>query len=865
MARGSLRIYLGAAPGVGKTYAMLQEGARRQSRGTDVVVGIVETHGRAYTAAQIGDLEILPRREVLYRGATLTELDVDGVLRRAPAVVLVDELAHTNAPGSRHAKRWQDVEELLDAGIDVISTVNIQHLESLNDVVEQVTGIEQQEIIPDEIVRAADQVHLVDQTPEALRRRLAHGNVYAADRVDAALDHYFRLGNLAALRELALMWVADRVDEGLQRYREEHGIEGRWETRERVVVAITGAPGNEHVIRRAARMAARSRGELFGVHIRGADGLGGAPGASLAANREILQAVGGTYREVGAGDVAEALVRFARRHNATQIVMGASARSRAQELVRGSVINDVVRRAGDIDVHVITPNQSDAAARPQSDPPARRIAPRRAAAGLPRRRRIWGWVGAVVAPAVVTAALAQVRADVGLPTDLLVFTLVVATVAVIGGFQPAALAAVMSFLAVNWYFTPPLHTWTIGDPENLVALFVFLANAWVIGSFVASAARRTTEASRMRGDAATLAALSGTASASEDPLDAILGLLREVLGAGQVAVEVRHGDAWDVEAASASEGEVHGEGDPDHDSHGAERDAPVAGRGWELPIGEVGRLIVRGADAGEVDPDILDAFCVQLADGIERRRLHRIAADARRLADANDLRAGLLAALSHDLRTPIAAIQAAASTLVQPDVGAQEPLRREFLDTILAYSERLHALVTNLLEMSRIQADAVNLTLRSTSIDDVLPSALATIDHRGVTIDVAVPSDLPLVLVDVGLLERVLANLVDNACKWSPGGGTVRVDATAGAEDVVVRVVDQGPGIPRDRRDEVLLPFQRIGDTDRVTGTGLGLAVVVGFLAQMGGRLELDDAPGGGTTASVHLPRSAPSPTRSAA
>ena len=351
--RGTLRVYLGAAPGVGKTFAMLNEGRRRKERGTDVVVGYVETHGRAHTAEQIGDLEVVPRRVLTYRGAALEEMDIDAVLARRPNVALVDELAHTNVPGSKHAKRWEDVDVLLDAGIDVISTVNIQHLESINDVVERITGIKQRETLPDQIVRAADQIELVDMTPEALRRRMAHGNIYAPEKIDAALANYFRPGNLAALRELALLWVADRVDDALEEYRERHGITEPWETRERVVVAITGAPSADALVRRAARIAQRAHGELLGVHVRADDGLVGGS-ETLDHQRRLLEEMGGIYHETAGNDIAAALVEFARAENATQLVLGASQRSRWAELTRGSVINRVVRLSGHIDVHVIS-------------------------------------------------------------------------------------------------------------------------------------------------------------------------------------------------------------------------------------------------------------------------------------------------------------------------------------------------------------------------------------------------------------------------------------------------------------------------------------------------------------------------------
>ncbi|MGH9037401.1 MAG: universal stress protein, partial [Acidimicrobiia bacterium] len=349
--RGTLRIYLGAAPGVGKTYAMLNEGWRRKERGTDVVIGFVETYGRAQTIVQIRDAEVVPRTRMEYRDAVFEEMDVDAILRRRPEVALVDELAHTNVPGSRNEKRWQDVEELLDAGITVISTVNIQHLESLNDVVERITGIRQRETVPDEVVRQAEQVELVDMTPEALRRRLAHGNVYAPEKIDAALANYFRPGNLGALRELALLWVADQVDVALEHYRDRHGITEPWETRERVIVAVTGAPGTESLVRRAARIARRAHGELIGVHVTTDEGLVGPPGGLLDQHRRLLEEMGGQYHETVGADVAAALVDFARSENATQLVLGASRLSRWAELTRGSVINRAVRLSGPIDVH----------------------------------------------------------------------------------------------------------------------------------------------------------------------------------------------------------------------------------------------------------------------------------------------------------------------------------------------------------------------------------------------------------------------------------------------------------------------------------------------------------------------------------
>src|SRR5665811_854548 len=400
MGRGKLRIYLGAAPGVGKTYAMLEEGRRRAERGTDVVVGLAETHGRQHTAELLEGMEIIPRREISYRGTTFTEMDLDAVLARRPAVALVDELAHTNVPGSRNEKRWQDIELLLASGIDVISTVNIQHLESLNDVVEKITGVPQRERVPDAVVRAADQVEVVDMAPEALRRRMAHGNVYAAEKMDAALRNYFRIGNLTALRELALLWTADKVDEALQLYRDEHDIEETWETRERVVVALTGGPEGETLIRRAARVAARTAGgDLLAVHVTRSDGLTGASPANLAAQRKLVETLGGTYHQIVGDNIADALLEFAHAENATQLVLGGSRRSRLTAMLTGPGIGaDIIRASGDIDVHLVTHAQMGKGC------------------GLPRphgsltlRRRLQGYGLALLLPPLLTLLLASQR------------------------------------------------------------------------------------------------------------------------------------------------------------------------------------------------------------------------------------------------------------------------------------------------------------------------------------------------------------------------------------------------------------------------------------------------------------------------
>ncbi len=843
MARGQLRIYLGAAPGVGKTFAMLNEGWRRQSRGTDVVVGYVEDHGRPNTTAQIRDLEVVPRTRLQYRDQTFEEMDVDAVLARRPAVALVDELAHTNVPGSRNKKRWQDVDELLDAGINVISTVNIQHLESLNDVVQRITGVVQRETIPDAVVRAADQVELVDMAPEALRRRMAHGNIYAADKVDAALGNYFRVGNLAALRELALLWVADKVDEGLHDYRDRHGIAEPWETKERVVVALTGSPQGARLIRRAARMAARSRAELVGVHIRSADGLARPAGEAIEQHRALLIELGGRYEEMSGGDVAQTLVAFARSQNATQLVMGATRRSRWAELLHGSVINQVMRAAGgSIDVHVISSQETSEGGQSTALP---KIPLRGHLAVLPRRQVVAGWVMAVVGMPLLALLLTTVRSTLGETGTLPVMLLGAVAIAATGGLYPGLVGALIGFAFADWFFIPPLHSLTVNRAGDAVALAAFVVVAAVVSLVTDQLARRRLEVARARGESESLARLAGGALISgPEALPLLTAELRTTFGLDAAAVLVPavtgSGDEgrWRVQAAAGSPVPA------------TPADAPLS---VELGDGEV--LVLSGSALKADDRRLLTAFVAQLRLAREQGRLKDQAASAERLAEANELRTALLAAVSHDLRTPLASIKASATSLLSDDVTWSAQAVKGFCQTISTESDRLNTLVGNLLDMSRLQAGALHLAIRPVGLEEVIFAAVASLSRDASRVTVDVPESLPRVEADPALLERAVANLVDNALNWSPPDRPVRVEAGMGGSRMDVRVVDRGPGIPPDQREAVFRPFQRLGDGGSATrdGVGLGLAVAKGFVEAMGGELTLEDTPGGGVTAIISL------------
>ncbi|MFE3267828.1 MULTISPECIES: DUF4118 domain-containing protein [unclassified Streptomyces] len=821
MGRGKLRIYLGAAPGVGKTYAMLSEAHRRLERGTDCVVAFVEHHGRPRTEVMLHGLEQVPRKELDYRGSSFTEMDVDAVLLRAPAVALVDELAHTNVPGSRNAKRWQDVAELLAAGIDVVSTVNIQHLESLGDVVESITGVRQRETVPDEVVRRADQIELVDMSPPALRRRMAHGNIYKSDKVDAALSNYFRPGNLTALRELALLWVADRVDEYLTEYRSEHQVSRIWGSRERIVVGLTGGPEGRTLIRRAARLAEKGAGgEVMAVYIARSDGLTNASPKELAVQRTLVEDLGGTFHHVIGDDIPVSLLDFARGVNATQIVLGSSRRKTWQYVFGPGVGTTVARESGpDLDVHIVT---HDEVAKGRGLPAAR-------GARLGRSRIIWGWLIGLGGPVVLALLLNTV--DLGLANDMLLFLTVTVAAALLGGLFPALASAAFGSLLLNYFYTPPLHRFTISDPKNIVAIVIFVGVAISVASVVDLAARRTHQAARLRAESEILSFLAGSVLRGETSLEALLERVRETFAMESVALLERAGDVdpWTCAGSVGPRSPLRPE------------DADV-----DMPVGDHMALALSGRVLPASDRRVLAAFAAQAAVVLDRQRLQHEADQAKELAEGNRIRTALLAAVSHDLRTPLAAIKAAVSSLRSDDVAWSEEDRAELQEAIEEGADRLDHLVGNLLDMSRLQTGTVTPLIREIDLDEVVPMALGGVPEDSV--DLEIPEILPMVAVDAGLLERSVANLVENAVKYSPAGERVLVAASAIADRVEVRVVDRGPGVPDEAKERIFAPFQRYGDAPRGAGVGLGLAVARGFAESMGGTLNAEDTPGGGLT-----------------
>ncbi|MGW0731994.1 DUF4118 domain-containing protein [Streptomyces sp. NPDC002851] len=836
--RGTLRIYLGAAPGVGKTYAMLSEAHRRVERGTDCVVACVEHHNRPRTEVMLHGLEQVARRELEYRGSVFIEMDVDAVLDRRPAVALVDELAHTNVPGSRNGKRWQDVEELLAAGIDVISTVNIQHLESLGDVVESITGVRQRETVPDEVVRRADQIELVDMSPQALRRRMAHGNVYQADKVDAALSNYFRPGNLTALRELALLWTADRVDAYLQEYRAEHRVSKIWGSRERIVVGLTGGPEGRTLLRRAARLAEKGAGgEVIAVYVARSDGLTSASPKELAVQRTLVEDLGGTFHHVIGDDIPASLLEFARGVNATQIVLGVSRRKPWQYVFGPGVGTSVARDSGpDLDVHLVT---HGAMGKGRGLPVAR-------GARLGLARSIWGWLTGVAGPVPLTWLLHDVL-PVGLANNVLLYLTLTVGAALLGGLWPALASAAVGSALLNWFFTEPRYTLTIDEPKNILAIAVFFAVAVSVASVVDLAARRTHQAARLRAESETLSILAGSVLRGGTTVDALLERVRETFAMDSVALLERENDKepWTCVGSVGDGGPI---GRPDE----ADVEMPVGGSDDDMVLALSGRVLPAE------DRRVLGAFAAQAAVVLDRQRLRDQANQARALAEGNRIRTALLAAVSHDLRTPLAGIKASVTSLRSEDVEWSEADQAELLEGIEDGADRLDHLVGNLLDMSRLQTGTLAPLLRKVDLDEVVPMALGGVPEDSVELDI--PETLPMVEVDKGLLERAVANIVENAVKYSPDGTKVLVAASALADRVEVRVVDRGPGVPDEAKDRIFAPFQRYGDAPRGAGVGLGLAVARGFTESMGGTLDAEDTPGGGLTMILTLKTAADQP-----
>jgi two-component system sensor histidine kinase KdpD len=819
--RGVLRVYLGSAPGVGKTFRMLDEGWRRRERGTDVVVAYVETHGRVLTEAQLRDLEVIPRVTREYRGASMEEMDLEAVLARHPDVALVDELAHTNVVGSTNEKRWQDVDALLDAGIDVITTVNIQHLESVNDVVEKITGIRQQETIPDAIVRRAEQIEIVDVTPEALRRRLAHGNIYAADKIDASLSNYFRVGNLSALRELALLWLADRVEDSLQRYLDDHAIDSAWETRERLIVGITGTDADADLLRRAARIASRTGAELFAVHVVKSDEMHHVPADTTVA-RELVVEFEGKFQELVDDDTATALVAFARSERGTQIVLGAS-RPRPFWRPANGVVEKVLRHARDLDVHII-------AVGGQRPPHVHR---RRQTERVTWTRKIVALVITVAMMPLLTIIMSQIRSSLSLSTVFLVYLVAILALTTWAGALVGVVGAVVASGLENYYFVKPLHTLEVARPDDVVALVAFLLFAVSASVIVNRFAQSSHEAERARAEAQVLAAAAASVAASYEDLQPLLDSLRAVFAASSVALAVQRDGVWTSDLVS---GDV--VGDFDAGSH--------------FEIDDEHRLYVFGAKLDGQDNQLIGAFARRVAAGLRSQMIARDANQLQEIAEAESLRLALFRTASKELLGPLEKVQANIALLTGSHERRSLDERNAVLSGVEVQVRQLMRLVVNLIDAGRLEADEVMVRTETVRLNDVITTAIAKVDTRGRSVELNVPDDLPALETDPVLVQRVVVNIVSNACRFSPPDKPVSIKAGVVGDYVELLVVDRGPGMTVAQRNAVLAPFDRLSGDQ--LNAGLSLTVASGFTQLLGGRILFEDTPGGGLSVAVELP-----------
>ncbi|MFA5120053.1 ATP-binding protein [Zavarzinia sp.] len=865
--RGKLKVFLGAAPGVGKTYAMLEAGHARRRDGVDVVVGVVETHGRRETLAQLADLEVVARRQVDYRGRMMDEMDLDAVLARRPQLVLVDELAHTNVPGSRHPKRYQDVQELIAAGIDVYTTVNIQHLESLNDIIAQITRIRVRETLPDSVLEKADQIELVDLTPEDLLKRLREGKVYLGDQASRAVRHFFSPGNLTALRELALRQAAARVDDQMVHYMRAHAIAGPWPVGERLMVCVGPSPSSARLIRAAARIAERLHARWFAVHIEtpGSERMDDAARDRLAETLRLAEQLGAEALSLPGTDAAEALVAAAAERNVTRIVIGQSQRSRWKALISASPVSRLLRIAGPIEIHVLPDLEA-------SEKPA---------APKPRERRAidprpYAWSALMVAGVTGAAHLASGVSENSNSILSLVFIAAVIAAALNFGLLPSLATAVLATLAFNFFFMPPLYRFTVADPANIVTLFVFLGVA-VLLSGLAARSRLLAETARKREAAASalysFARKLAGVRALDDLLWAVVYQLAMMLKVKVVillpdetgSLTIRSGYPPDDHLTEAERAAAQWSWDHGRPAGKGADTLPGAERLF-LPLqtasGPVAVIGIEGEESGRaLSADmrrLVDALCDQAAVAIERVALVDELDEASVKAQSEHLRSLLFASISHDLRTPLASILAAATTL-RRDHDKLEPLvRDELLATVEEEGERLNRFVGNLLDMTRLEAGVLELKRDWTSMADVVGTAFRRagqiLRHHKVAIDIE--PGLPPLRLDHALIEQVLINLLDNARKYSPEGSLITVAVTRAGDFVETAVTDQGSGIPEGERDLVFDKFYRARAGDRqVAGTGLGLAICKGFVEAHGGRIEALAGPGGvGTRLCFALP-----------
>jgi two-component system sensor histidine kinase KdpD len=846
--RGRLKIFLGAAPGVGKTYEMLLSAQARRRDGVDVVVGVVEAHGRRETQALMEGLEVIPRSQVDYKGHLLAEMDLDAILKRRPQLVLVDELAHTNAPCSRHPKRYLDVEELIAAGIDVFTTLNIQHVESLNDVVARITRIRVRETVPDSVLDQADDIEVIDLSPEDLIKRLREGKVYVPQQAERAVRHYFSSGNLTALRELALRRTAQRVDEQLLSHMRAHAIAGPWAAGERVLVCISEAPSTAGLVRYAKRLADRLQVPWTAIYVETArtQRLTDIERDRIADHLRLAERLGASTITLPGRNIADEVVAYATANNITQIVIGKSNRSRWFEIMHGSVVHELVRKTGQISVHVISADDSEPVptksveTRPPPEPP-----------------RFEHYAGSAVAVALALGLGLLLKHFIALQGISLVFLTAVLISAIAWGLLPSLFAAVASMLAYNFFFLPPLYTFTVADPENLLALFFFLVVAVIVSNLTArtrsqiiaarSRAKTTAELYAFSRKVAGIGALDDLLWATAYQISSMLNVRTVLLmpAKDREGLDVASGyppedQLDDADLAAARWTWEHNR------AAGRGADTLPGGKRLFLPLrtgsGPVGVIgIDRDAPGPLLTPDerrLLDALADQAAVAIERISLARGLNEARVFAETERLRAALLTSISHDLRTPLASILGAVSSLRSFPEKYSGTEREELLATLQDEAERLNRFVSNLLDMTRLESGAIELKLELIDVAEIVGAALQRAGGvlAGHRVEVEIEPHLPMLRIDSVLFEQVLFNLLDNAAKYSPVGSRIDVRASRDGELLEIEVVDEGPGISPADLERIFDKFYRVHAQDRRrAGTGLGLAICRGFVEALGG------------------------------
>ena len=865
--RGRLKIFFGAAPGVGKTYAMLEAARARAREGVEVVVGVVETHGRPETAALLEGLPVLPRRRVEYRGITLEEFDIDAALARKPGLLLVDELAHTNAPGSRHPKRWQDVEELLAAGVSVYSTLNVQHLESLNDVVARITGVTVRETLPDSVFDQADELELADLSADDLLGRLRQGKVYMPEQAAAAIERFFRKGNLIALREMTLRRAAERVDAQMRGYMQDAGIHSTWAASDRILVCIGPNPDGARLVRAGKRMATGLKCDWFVVHVeRPGEAVSPVEREALVANLQLAESLGGGTATLSGLNAAEEILVYARDHNVTKIIVGKPTHPRWRDKLFGSTLDQLVRGSGDVDVYAI------------SGEPSGRGRRRRTRAT--RHSTASEYLRAAAVIAVCTALAAGVFRFLSVTDVAMVYLLGVGVVAARYGRGPSVFAALGSIAVFDFFFVPPFYTFAVSDVRYLLTFAVMLGIALMISGLTLRIRAQAESARDRERRTATLYGMSRELAGARGRGELVRVVERHVAESfaaqaqillpgdgGRVEIPVGTSPAYPIDEKERSvaqwafdHGKVAGVGS-DTLPGSLARYVPLPGS-----AGMVGVVGVRAADPRRLqDPvlqRLLETFAAQAAVALERALVAEQAQHEQVEAEAERLRTALLSSLSHDMRTPLGAITGAASSLLEDRGSLPEAARRELVRTILEESTRMNRLIGNLLDMIRLESGALQVQKEWQPLEEVVGVALIRLEERlkGHPVTVRLPADLPLLLMDGLLVEQVFVNLLENAVKYTPPGTPVEITAAAGDGAVVVDVADRGPGFPPGEEARVFDKFYRIAGATNTAGVGLGLTICRGIVTAHGGRIWADNRAGGGAVFHFTLPLAAEPP-----